>query len=115
MTEAIEEFKIVQRKERWISKIKDQKFYKTIGIVYERVMDFLLTDNIKGVVISENFSSNVENLIKWTTVIHHSHITGDVVGYAYSCCNLKVRENKNESNVVAHNFFGFNFFFLEGS
>lgn len=45
-------------------------------------MGFLPTDNIKGAVISENFLSNVENLIKGT-VIHHSHITGEAVGYAH--------------------------------
>ena len=74
-------------------------------------MGFLPTDNIKGAVISENFLSNVENLIKGT-VIHHSHITGEAVGYAHSFCNLKVRENKNQISVVAHNLFVFDFFFF---
>ena len=45
-------------------------------------------------------------------VIHHSHITGDVIGNAHSFCNLKGRENKNQISVIAHNLFGFDFFFF---
>lgn len=59
-------------------------------------MGFLPTDNIKGAVISENFLSNVENLIKGT-VIHHSHITGEAVGYAHSFCNLRSEKIKIKS------------------
>ena len=44
-------------------------------------------------------------------VIHHSHITGEVIGLAHGFCNRKVRENNNIS-VIAHNPFGFDFFFL---
>ena len=73
------------------------------------------TEKLKGPIISENFLSNVDHLIQGKTVIHHSHITGDVIGYAHSFCNLKVRENKNQVSVIAHNLFGFDFlFFLKG-
>ena len=73
------------------------------------------TGNMKDAVMSEKFLSNVDNLIYGTTVINHSHITGEVIGYAHSFCNLKVRENKNQVNVIAHNLFGFDFVFLKVS
>ena len=45
-------------------------------------------------------------------VIHHSHITGEIIEYSHGFCNRKVRENKNNISVTAHNLFGFDFFFL---
>ena len=50
--------------------------------------------------------------MKDKTHIHHSHITGEVIGYAHSYCNFKVRENKPKITVVAHNIFRMDFFFL---
>ena len=44
--------------------------------------------------------------------IHYSHITGDIIGYAHRFCNRKVRENKNNISVIAHNLFGLDFFFF---
>ena len=106
--ELINELKIVQKNERGTSRYKNQKFYKLVGFVHERVMGFLPTDDIKGAVMSENFLSNVYNLIHGITVIHHSQITGEV--QAHSFCNLKVRENKNQISAVAHKLFVFDFF-----
>ena len=45
-------------------------------------------------------------------VVHHSHITGEIVGYAHDFCNTKVRENRNNISVITHNLFGFDFFFF---
>ena len=44
--------------------------------------------------------------------IYHSHITGEIYGYAHWYCNKKVRENYYKIPVVAHNLFRFDFFFL---
>ena len=44
--------------------------------------------------------------------IHHSHIAGEIIRYAHSHCNYKVKENKTKISVVAHNLFRFGFFFL---
>ena len=108
--ELINELKIVQKNETGTSTYKNQKFYKLVGFVHERLIGFLPTDDIKGAVMSENFLSNVYNLILGITVIHHSHITGEVIGQAHSFCNLKVRENKNQISAVAHKLFVFDFF-----
>ena len=75
-------------------------------------MNFGSNENIKGAVISENFLSNVDNLSHGKHVIPHSHMTDEFVGYARSFCNFKVRENKNQISVVAHNLFGLDFFFF---
>ena len=73
-------------------------------------MNFARSENIKGVVISENFLSNVDILIHGKQVIHHSHITDEIAEYAHSFCNLKVRENKNQITVIANNLFDFDWF-----
>ena len=62
--------------------------------------------------MSKNFIENLKGIMKNKTHIHHSHITGEVIGYAHSCCNLKVRENKPKITVVAHNLFRLYFFLL---
>ena len=72
-------------------------------------MDFRRTDNVKGAIFSAVFLDNVNCLIYSKNVIHHSHITGDIIGYFHSFCNLKVRKNKNQISVITHNLFGFDF------
>ena len=74
---------------------------------------FLPADDLKGTVMSENLLSIVDNLIYGTNIIHHSRITGKVIGYAHSSRNLKVRENRNQVSVIAHHLFGFDFFFFK--
>lgn len=62
--------------------------------------------------MSKNFIENLKGIMKDKTHIHHSHITGEVIGYAHSYCNFKVRENKPKITVVVHNIFRMDFFFL---
>ena len=54
-----------------------------VGFIYERVMGSLPTGNLKGAVMSKSFLSNVDHIIHGTTVIHHLHITDEVIGYAH--------------------------------
>ena len=43
--------------------------------------------------------------------IHHSHVAGNIIGYAYNFCNDKVKENyKQTISVFARNLFRFDFF-----
>ena len=44
--------------------------------------------------------------------LHHSHITGKIIGYAHDFCNVKVRENIEVLTCIAHIFFGFGMYFL---
>ena len=75
----------------------DFRLNKIITFVSLTIMDF--PDNrfeIKTVVIKD-FFSNVRDLIYGSYVIHHSHLTGEVIGYAQYFCN---------------NLFSFDFFFV---
>ena len=45
--------------------------------------------------------------------LHHSHITGEILGYAHDFCNKRVIElKKSEIPYIAHNLFGFDFFYF---
>lgn len=43
-------------------------------------MNFKKASNVKGTIFSANFLSNVNCLVHAKNVIHHSHITGDIIG-----------------------------------
>ena len=75
-------------------------------------MDFCQADKVKCTLISEKFVENFKGILYNKTHIHHSHITGDSIGYLHSFCNFRVRENKKKMSVAAHNLFRFDFFFL---
>ena len=63
-------------------------------------------------IVTKNFFSNVINLMYGKIVLHHSHVAGKVKGFGHSFCNQKVPENKNYFSLLAHNLFGFDFFFV---
>ena len=44
-------------------------------------------------VVTKNFFKNIRSLIYGSYVSHHSHITGEIIGYAHDFCNKKIREN----------------------
>ena len=47
--------------------------------------------------------------------LHHSHVTGKIIGYAHEFCNLQTRENYYTVPVFAHNQFRFGcFLFSKG-
>ena len=89
---------------------------KAIGFLYSQSMKFLPTDKVKGdFLISGKFLSNMIAIIKKQVVLHHSHVTGKIIGYAHDSCNQKCRENYYTVPVMAHNQFRFDFFlFLKG-
>ena len=60
---------------------------------------------------NELFDS-IHKIIDVKTHLHHSHTTGKIIGYAHDFCNAKVRENKDVLTCIAHNFFGFDMYFL---
>ena len=66
---------------------------------------------IKTVVTKKIFKS-VRNLLYGSYVIHHSHVTGEIIGYAHDFCNKKLRKNQNLITVFAHNLFSFDLFFV---
>ena len=56
--------------------------------------------------------NGVLNLMFREVVIHHSHVSGQIVGYAHDFCNKKLKENQNLIPVFAHNLLSFDFFFV---
>ena len=84
---------------------------KTIAYLYKHSIKFLPTEKIKSdFPKSENFLSNMYAILKNQRVIHHSHVTGKIIGYAHNFCNLKCKENYFTIPVMAHNQFRFDFF-----
>ena len=83
---------------------------KTIAFLYNHSINSLPTDKVKGdFPISEKFLSNMIAIVRNQRVIHHSHVTGKILGYAHDFCNQKCKENYYTIPVMAHNQLRFNF------
>ena len=85
---------------------------KLLAFLYSSMIKFCRTDKIQGIPLSKNFIDNLRDIMSNKTFIHHFHMTGEIIGYALSFCNAKVRENKYKIIVVAYNLFWFDFFFF---
>ena len=109
--EAIDAFKIIEKYGDYGRK-KNVHINKIIGVTYPNIMKFKTTNKVKGVIFCSHFLDNVSCLIYNKNVIHHSHKIGDIIGCAHSFWNLKVMKNKNQTSAIAHNLFGFDFFFF---
>ena len=75
-------------------------------------MKFKRAENVKGPIFSATFIDKIKGLINSENTIHHSHISEEIIGYAHSYCNLKVKENREKISVIAHNLFRSDFFFF---
>ena len=83
---------------------------KTIGFVYSHAIKFLLTNKVKGdFPMSEKILSNTIVIAKNDKVIHHSHVTCKIIGYAHNFCNLRCKKNYFTIPLLAHNRFRFEF------
>ena len=63
-------------------------------------------------VTTKNLFEYVHKIINVKINLHHSHITGKIIGYVHDFCNLQVRENKDIVPCIAHNFLKFDMIFL---
>ena len=63
-------------------------------------------------VTTRNLFEYVHKIINVKINLHHSHITGKIIGYVHDFCHLQVRENKGIVPCIAHNFFLFDMVFL---
>ena len=63
-------------------------------------------------VATGNLFEFVHKMINVKINLHHSHITGKIIGYVHDFCNQQVRENKDIIPCAAHNFFNFDMIFL---
>ena len=95
-----------------ITQIKNLKWEDRRDAKINKIITFVYCSNkfeIKTAVTKKFFKS-ARNLLYGSNVIYHSHVTGQVTGYAHDFCNKKMRENKNLIPVFAHNLFSFDFF-----
>ena len=85
---------------------------KIIAFLYTKTIHFLPTDKIDtaGFLASEKFLDNLFFIHKDQHVVHHSHVTGKIIGHAHEFCNLKIKEVFYTIPVIAHNQFRFDFF-----
>ena len=84
---------------------------KTIAYLYQHSVRFINTDKVNGdFQISKKFLSNMIAISKNKKTIHHSHVTGKIIGFAHDFCNQKCKENYYTIPVFAHNQFRFDFF-----
>ena len=92
---------------------KIPKFHlKSYAFVYKKLVVFPESDIAYETVTTDKIFRNVYRMIKVKMHLHHSHMTGEILGYVHDFCNWRVRENKTEFVVFALNFFGFDMFFL---
>ena len=60
-------------------------------------MDFCQNESVRCTPLSEKCVENVKGILYNKTHFHHSHITGEIIGYSHNFCNFRVRENKKKS------------------
>ena len=107
MKEAIKDITIKNKQGSKISKFVLQIY----AFVYQRIMDFPRGCFDYETLTTNDLFDSVHKIINVKTHLHHSHITGNIIGYADDFCNAKVRENKDMLTFIAHNFFHFDMFF----
>ena len=57
-------------------------------------------DKVKGIPMSKNDIDNLKGIMKNKTHVNHSHISGEIIGYAHRYCNYKVRENQKSEKAM---------------
>ena len=85
---------------------------KLYAFVYDKLVEFPESDITYDTITINNFFRNVYHMIKVKMHLHHSHVTGKILGYVHDFCSWRVRENKADFVIFAHNFFGFDMFFF---
>ena len=105
--EKILDVKIKNNKNSKISKFTLQLY----AFVYQRIFDFPKKFDYETLTTT-NLFEYIYKIINVKIHLHHSHITGKIIGYAHDFCNNKVRENNDNISCIAHNFFGFDMYFL---
>ena len=107
MRESMKDITIKNKQGSKISKFVLQIY----AFVYQRIMDFPWGCFDFETLTTNDLFDSVHNIINVKTHLHHSHITGNIIGYAHVFCNAKVRKNKDMLTYIAHNLFNFDMFF----
>ena len=62
---------------------------KLIAFLYSIMIKFCETSKVKGIPMSQKFLENIGAIMENNTCINHSHVTGEIKGYAHSFCDEK--------------------------
>ena len=85
------------------------------AFVYQRIMDFPQGKFDYETLTTYDLFIYIHKIINVKIHLHHSYVTGKVIGYVHDFCNEKIRENQDIFSCVAHNIFGFDIYvFLKG-
>ena len=89
---------------------------KIYAFVYDVLVYFPSSDIQYETFTTTSFFVNVHHLIKMKIHLHHSHVTGKILGYARDFCNTRlVEKTEPDIPVIAHNLFGFDlYYFIKG-
>ena len=63
-------------------------------------------------VTTKGLFTNLNRVLESKVHVHHSHVSGEILGYSHDFCNWKVRENKYEIPLIGHNFLSFDIFYM---
>ena len=89
---------------------------KIYAFVYDELVYFPKSDIQYETFTTKKFFMHVHRLIKLKVHLHHSHITGKIIGYSHDFCNTSVVEKTSpDIPVIVHNLFGFNLYYFEFS
>ena len=53
---------------------------KMVVFLYSNLIPFCMTDKVKGIPTSQKFIANIIVILANTRCIHHSYMTGDIIG-----------------------------------
>ena len=88
---------------------------KTYAFVYDWLVYFPTSDIQYEAITTNSLFVNVHHLIKLKVHLHHSHITGKIIGYTHDFCNARVKKNNIEIPIITHNQFSFDLYhFING-
>ena len=102
---------IENKNANWLKKTKSS-LYNLVSFISSCTMKFPNSKFEIKTVATKNFFSDVINLMFGGAVIHHSHVSVEIVGYVPDICNRKSKENRNLIPVFAYNLFSFDLFFV---
>ena len=92
MKEAIKDITIKNKQGSKISKFVLQIY----AFVYQRIMDFPQGCFDYETLTTNDLFDSVHKIINVKTHLYHSHITGNIIGYAHDFCNAKVISMGNQ-------------------
>ena len=89
---------------------------KIYAFVYDELVNYPKSDIQYETFTTKKFFIHVHRLIKMKVHLHHSHITGKIIGYSHDFCNTTVAEKTSPDIAVnAHNLFSFDlYYFIKG-